>query len=211
MIENCVFCNRKLDKGDTLYETDNFFVNSGLGVAAPGHVMLICKYHCDCFAQMPAAMRAEFKEIKDLVCRKVRQAFGEPFMVEYGVLEQSVPHAHLHFIPKERPASEYYPAYRMDNVFSIVGVPAGLGVDATWELAEIMRQKFGGYIYLEDGIARLFADFPENYSSKNLSYRRFFNDKFGLADIPKAWKEITKEGIEIDRIKKEITRNKLRF
>lgn len=211
MENNCVFCNRSLDKGETIYETGNFFVNSGLGVAAPGHVMLICKCHCDCYANMPIELREEFKILKGMVCRKVHEAFGPLFMVEYGVLEQSVPHAHLHFIPKERPATEYYPAYRIDNVFELIAAPPGLGVAASWAAAENMRQKFGGYIYLEDGAARLFAEFPENYSSKNLSYRRFFNDRLGLADIPRTWKEITKKDLEIDRIKKEITGKHLKF
>jgi metallo-beta-lactamase family protein len=35
-MEGCVFCNRELDRGETLYETANFFVNVGIGIAASG-------------------------------------------------------------------------------------------------------------------------------------------------------------------------------
>ena len=72
-MENCVFCNRELDKGETLYETKNFFVNMGIGLAAPGHVMLISKTHYACCADIPRNLRPEFENLADLICEKIKK------------------------------------------------------------------------------------------------------------------------------------------
>ncbi|MFA6376393.1 MAG: HIT family protein [Candidatus Paceibacterota bacterium] len=211
-MEECVFCDPKLKEADVLFETPNFFIKLGIGVAAPGHVMLVSKGHYTCFADMPPGLREEYAGLKNLVFDKIKAAFSEPFLVEYGILEQSVPHAHLHFIPKERRETKYYPGYKIKDLFKEIGVPAVLLREtATWEKAKELRKNFGGYIFMKDRKARLFAALPENFSSKNLSYRRFFCNKFNIADIPLGWKNIA-DGIKrIDGIKKETTKMFLKF
>lgn len=212
MVTGCIFCDPKLDRGRRLYETDNFFVNVGVGVAAPGHVMLIPKAHCDCYAEMPAGLRPEFLELKKFVFGKVRDAFGAPFMVEYGILQQSVRHAHLHFIPKERPATEFFCGYKIDSLLEAMGISGVLaGQPATWENAAGMRQANGGYIYLEDGDPRLFAEFPEGFNPKNLSYRDLLSRRMGVADIPAFWQEMTENDRQVDAIKRKITAERLKF
>jgi len=211
-MEKCVFCDRELDKSDTLFETENFFVKVGLGIAAPGHVMLIPKGHCDCYADMPDHLRGEFKNLKDIVFRKVKDAFFEPFLVEYGILEQSVRHAHLHFIPKKRKETEYYPGYKINDLFGAMNIPAKLlDLEADWEKAKELKKKYSGYIYLEDGKSYLFAGLPNDFPSANLSYRRFFNYKLKITDIPVTWKNIDESGKRIDAIKKDITKKLLKF
>lgn len=210
-MENCVFCERKLNKGDVIYESQNFFINIGIGIAAPGHIMLIPKEHFDCCGVMPQRLHHEFKYLKELAYGKVKEIFFEPFMVEYGIFEQSVPHAHLHFIPKERKETQYYAGYKLDNIFREMKIPAGISKNASWENAKLAREKSGGYIYLEDGKACLFSKFSKDFTSKDLSYRNFFNKKLGLKDIPDSWKNITYDAKEIDEIKRKETKERLRF
>ncbi len=209
---DCIFCDRALDNGQRLYESENFFVNAGVGMAAPGHVMLIPKMHCDCYAEMPAELRAEFLELKEFVYRKIKGAFSAPFMVEYGIMQQSVRHAHLHFIPKERQATKYFCGYKIDDLFEAMGISRVLaGQDATWDNAARMNKINGGYIYLEDGVSRLFSEFPEGFNPKNLSYRDLFSRRMKIGDIPAAWKGMPEKYRQADTAKRRITETRLKF
>lgn len=206
-MQECVFCNRDLDKGDRLFETPDFFVSTGIGVASPGHLMLVSKNHYDCYADMPDRLRGEFMELKNFVFRKIKRAFSEPFLIEYGVLGQSVRHAHLHFIPKERKATRHYAAYRIKNIFKEMEIPPDIRAEsASWDKAIEFRKEYGGYVCLSDGAARLFNDF-----AKSMSYRNFFAFKLKIGDIPADWKNITAEQRRIDAVKKDITRSRLKF
>jgi len=211
-MENCVFCNRELDKGETLYETPNFFVKTGLGLAAPGHVMLISKEHYVCYADMPAGLRGDFCELKDFVFGKIGQVFGAPFLVEYGPMVQTVSHAHLHFIPKQRKETEYYPGYAIKNIFKEMEIPTSLIEQvATWEKAAQFRKKFGQYVYLQEGQECVLFGSPDTALLKELGYRRFFSEKLKIMDIPAKWQDITNQERAIDAAKKEITKTLLKF
>lgn len=207
-IKNCVFCNRESDKGKTLYETENFFINMGIGLAAPGHVMLIPKCHYACCADIPERLRPEFEDLAKTIIEKIKKNFGELFLIEYGVLGQSVFHAHLHFIPKRRKAAERYPAYEIKDLFEEIQFSADIPTHrATWEKAAELRKRHGGYVFLKDGgKAVLF----ERYA-RDLSYRHFFNVKLGISDIPVSWKEMKSRDYEIDEAKKQITGESLKF
>jgi histidine triad (HIT) family protein len=207
-IGDCVFCNLKLNKGEIIFETENFFVNIGLGLAAPGHVMLIPKKHFACCADISEDLRPEFENLRSLIFEKIKDAFGTPFLVEYGIFGQSVFHAHLHFIPKSRKATEFYPAYEIKDIFREMQIPDGIPVrPALWKTAVAMKNKNGGYVFLQDGgRAVLFGRFE-----KELSYRHFFSENPGVKDVPARWQDITAEQEKIDAIKKQITQNLLKF
>ncbi len=213
-MEKCVFCDKNNSPRDTIYQTDNFFVKIGLGLAAPGHVMLIPKKHFLCYADMPKKYRAEFLVLKDLVFEKVSSAFGAPFLAEYGPRLQSVKHAHLHFIPKQRQETSDYSGYDVGNIFEEMSIHNGLIIEgADWQKAIELRQKFGQYAFLRDGDrAFLYSEnSPEPVLLKKLNYRRFFVEKLLLNDIPIYWQEITAEQLRIDALKKQTTRDLLRF
>jgi len=207
-IGDCVFCNLKLNKGEIIFETENFFVNIGLGLAAPGHVMLIPKKHFACCADISEDLRPEFENLRSLIFEKIKDAFGTPFLVEYGIFGQSVFHAHLHFISKSRKATEFYPAYEIKDIFREMQIPDGIPVrPALWKTAVAMKNKNGGYVFLQDGgRAVLFGRFE-----KELSYRHFFSENPGVKDVPARWQDITAEQEKIDAIKKQITQNLLKF
>lgn len=212
-MENCIFCNQALVPEDTIFRTQNFFVKIGLGLAAPGHVMVISEKHFICFADLPAGLRGEFLELKNLVFKKVKSAFSAPFLVEYGPLVQTVAHAHLHFIPKKRKETCDYCGYKIENIFQEMEIPPKLlAKNASWEKAVELRQKYGQYVFLQDGPARIFSGPPESFwQLKKLSYRGFFHDKLKITDIPANWRETTAEQLKIDKVKKEITKKLLKL
>lgn len=207
-VENCVFCDPKLNKGEVIFETENFFVNIGIGLVAPGHVMLIPKTHYDCCADIPKNLRIEFESLTKMIFEKIKKEFAAPFLVEYGVFGQSVFHAHSHFIPKSREATKLYPAYGIKDVFSKMEIPADIPArPASWEAAAALKKQNGGYVFLQDGgRAILFERFEQK-----LSYRHFFNHQLAIKDIPARWQDITDEQKQIDELKKQTTKNILKF
>ena len=59
-MKNCPFCQRDKIKSDILMESENFFVKVGVGILAPGHVMVITREHLSCFAELPNHLMKEF-------------------------------------------------------------------------------------------------------------------------------------------------------
>ena len=98
-MNNCLFCERSKIEKDILWESDNFFVKVGVGILAPGHILLITKHHIRCFGELDKKHFKEFLELKKNVFDKVKANFSEPIISEQGGYGQSVPHAHLHFVP----------------------------------------------------------------------------------------------------------------
>jgi len=66
-----------------------------------GHLLLIPKRHCSCFAQLNADELSEF----DIYYRNIRafqiSHYGASVQFEHGGVAQTVPHAHMHFLPTE--------------------------------------------------------------------------------------------------------------
>lgn len=210
--KGCIFCDRESIKDDIIYETNNFFVKVGFGVAAPGHVLLIPKEHYISFADIPDDKQEEFKKIKKLVYNKVKEIFSEPFLMEYCIIHQSVPHAHIHFIPKQRKKTKLYREYKIKDLLKELEIPRNVFkiIKSHNELKEI-RKKYKGYILLEDKRAYVFTKFSESFPSDNLRWRFFFNQKFKIKDIPVNWKIISDNLKEIDEIKREETKRLLKF
>lgn len=207
-IKGCVFCDRKLNKGEVVFETDNFFVNVGVGLVAPGHIMLISKQHYDCCADICKNLRPEFENLTKLIFGKIETVFGAPFLVEYGVFGQSVAHAHLHFIPKKRNATADYCAYEICDVFEAIKIPDNIAARAaSWEAAATMKKRNGGYVFFKDKDRVVLFDRFE----QGLSYRHFFNHQLMIKDIPTRWQDISDKQKQIDAIKRRITKESLKF
>ena len=207
-IKGCVFCEAKLNKGEVIFETENFFVNLGVGLVAPGHIMLIPKRHYDCCADICKNLRPEFENLAKLIFGKIEIAFGAPFLVEYGVFGQSVAHAHLHFIPKKRNATTDYCAYEICDVFEAIKILDDIALRAaSWEAAAAMKKHRGGYVFFKDGKRAVLFDRFE----QGLSYRHFFNHQLMIKDIPTRWQDITAAQERIDAVKRRITKESLKF
>ena len=197
-----------MNKGEVIFETENFFVNIGVGLVAPGHVMLIPKQHYDCCADICKNLRTEFETLAKLIFGKIETAFGAPFLVEYGVFGQSVAHAHLHFIPKKRNATADYRAYEICDVFEAIKIPDDIAARAaSWEAAAAMKKRNGGYVFFNDGKRAVLFDRFE----QELSYRHLFNHQLMIKDIPARWQDITAAQERIDAVKRQITKESLKF
>jgi len=99
--EKCAFCDYNSIKEDVLWESDNFFVKVGIGIFAPGHVMMVSKKHLTCFGELPNHLTKEFMSFKQEVFDAIKSNFFEPIIYEHGIYGQSVEHAHIHFVPKK--------------------------------------------------------------------------------------------------------------
>ena len=66
---------------------------------APGHLLILPRTHLPCFGATPASWQAELEGLVRLTSSFLRDTYGEPMLWENGIAEQSVHHAHLHFIP----------------------------------------------------------------------------------------------------------------
>ena len=54
----------EVGSNEILLESDNFFVKVGVGILAPGHVMIIPKEHISCYAELSNQLGKEFISIK---------------------------------------------------------------------------------------------------------------------------------------------------
>lgn len=171
-------------------------------------MMLIPKRHYDCCADIPKSLRPEFEDLTRLIFQKIKKTFGAPFLVEYGIFGQSVAHAHLHFIPKQRKATAHYSGYDIGNIFEEIKICDDIAArPASWEAAAEMKKRNGGYVFFQDGRRAILLDQFE----QGLSYRRFFNCLRGIKDIPARWQDIDNKQKKIDAIKKQITKELLKF
>ncbi len=103
---DCIFC--KIIAGDIpavkLLDNDFALAFMDIGPVAPGHALLIPKYHCESIGDLPAEVAAEvLKHLPELVSavRRATQAEGVNVLQNNGrVAGQLVPHVHFHIIPR---------------------------------------------------------------------------------------------------------------
>ena len=142
-MKKCLFCNFVKIKEDILWDSGNFYVKVGVGILAPGHVMLLPKMHLDCFAQLPKQLRKEFLSIKDKLFNKIASAFNEPMVYEHGVYGQSIKHAHLHFLPSSN--SHYNLENIKENIFKSL---KSTRIENMFQITDVFRNE-SSYFYLE--------------------------------------------------------------
>jgi len=201
--KDCIFCN---NKDDIIYETDNFYVKVGLGIIAPGHIMLIPKQHLGCYGDIPDNLIDECNELKDRITKAITKHFSEPFITELGIWCQSVNHAHIHFIPKQ---SQGY------KINSIIKEMIQLG-EADIEQVDFKRlkqiyEKEKRYMIIGENnvmYACHLHDIADDARPPNLAYRQFFTQIKGLKGV-ESWKNMSEQDKEVDNQKRELTKKLL--
>lgn len=83
----------------------------------PGHVLLVPREHHETIEDLPAAQVERFFSNGRRLAAAVRQAMGADgtFMAINNVVSQSVPHLHLHVVPRVRKdglRGFFWPRYR---------------------------------------------------------------------------------------------------
>jgi histidine triad (HIT) family protein len=69
----------------------------------PGHCLLIPRHHHETLADLPADEIGPFFETVKMLSRAVPEAMGKPgsFVAINNVVSQSVPHLHVHVVPRK--------------------------------------------------------------------------------------------------------------
>ena len=142
--EKCIFCNYELIKDDILFNSNNFFVKVGVGILAPGHIMLITKSHIKCFAQLPVNFRKEFLTLKENIFKKIKTNFHAPIIYEHGIYSQSIKHAHIHFIPQRNDF------YNLNNIKEKLSNNMKITrINNLFDIENVFKSE-GSYFYIEE-------------------------------------------------------------
>ena len=212
-MSECIFCNLEPLREDILFETDNFFVKLGFGLTAPGHIMLVTKKHFACFADLPENLWQEGLDLMKEISKKIESEFGETYITENGIWGQSVFHAHMHFIPKIRKATYYYPSYKIKDVEKEILIP----INAKYENADkaflnSIRKENKSYVLFIDKEKIYYTDTKDQTVADSfIGYRKMFRDFLKIHDIPITWKNISAELKLIDDYKRAETKRLIVF
>ena len=202
-MKDCVFCNKERLLEDIVYNSNNFFVKVGFGIVGAGHVMIVTNKHYSCFGDLPDHLEEEYEELRQKLQKKISDKISEPFLIEYGILGQSVHHAHIHFIPSKGIG------YKVNNVLEEMVIPEGIEFEEAdrKRLKEIFSAE-GVYVSIEEH-GKMYVCHVNRipYIEEMpilLDYRTFFT-KNGLRGVS-GWKKMSNEEIAIDEEKRRLTK-----
>src|ERR1700735_3515549 len=104
--EPCLFCkvvSRELE-AKIIFEDEISLAFLDVRPLFPGHVLLIPKAHYPTLTDLPAALIGPFFSNAQMLSRKVQQVMKAEgtFVAMNNVVSQSVPHLHVHIVPRKR-------------------------------------------------------------------------------------------------------------
>jgi len=203
-MENCLFCNQEAIKEDILYETDNFFIKLNVGLINVGHIMIVTKKHYPCLAAIPNKLNEEYLQLKQFLIEKLNEIFAYPIIVEYGVWEQSVKHAHVHFIPLEN--KEINIAKELSKLEKIDFEEVNFN-----QLKKIYKKE-KKYFYIEEK-KRMYLfhvhELPQQKEDTFLEMRVFFPEILGIKS-PRGWKNLSVAEKNLDKVRRAVTKELLK-
>jgi histidine triad (HIT) family protein len=101
---NCPFCSVVAGDApaDRILETDNLVAFLDIRPLFRGHTLLVPKAHLRLLSDLPAGLAAEFLITTQRLERAVEDGLGAAgsMILVNNVVSQSVPHLHLHVIPR---------------------------------------------------------------------------------------------------------------
>lgn len=201
-MKECIFCEIDKIKPNIIWESKIFFVKVGVGILAPGHIMLISKEHLSCFAALPGEQSKEFLSMKERIADKIKSNFSEPIIFEHGIYGQTVNHAHLHFIPNE---SEFYNIENIGN--KIFKNFKSTRLNDLFEIRDVF-EKEGSYIYLEEKNEK-FVFHTKDQPKIDSPFRNEFTRLTGLYGL-RFWQEMSEEEKQRNRKWVKMTKDVLR-
>ena len=102
----CLFCAIVAGERDAAVVLDEEHVVAFLDVRPvfKGHVLLVPRRHVDTLPDLPADLRDPFLEAAQRLSRAVVAGLGAQgsFVATNNVVSQSVPHLHLHVVPRTK-------------------------------------------------------------------------------------------------------------
>ena len=104
--EDCVFCSIAAGEieADMVLETDDLVAFLDKRPVFKGHVLLVPREHIVTLPDLPAELRDPFLAAAQRIAAAVVEAFGAQgsFVAMNNVVSQSVPHLHLHVVPRTK-------------------------------------------------------------------------------------------------------------
>jgi histidine triad (HIT) family protein len=102
----CIFCDiiNKKSTADVVFEDDKVLAFMDIKPLFPGHILLVPKIHYETIWDVPQSMSSElFNSTKRLsvAVRKATQSDGI-FIANNNIVSQSVPHFHIHIVPRNK-------------------------------------------------------------------------------------------------------------
>jgi histidine triad (HIT) family protein len=103
---DCVFCAIVAGEAhaDVVLEGDDFLAFLDRRPVFKGHVLLVPRQHVVTLPDLPAGLRDGFLEAAQRIATAVVDALGAQgsFVAMNNVVSQSVPHLHLHVVPRTK-------------------------------------------------------------------------------------------------------------
>jgi histidine triad (HIT) family protein len=103
---SCVFCDIVAGdvEADRVLETDDLVAFLDQRPVFKGHVLLVPREHVVTLPDLPAALRDPFLEAGQRLATAVVEGLGAQgsFVAVNNVVSQSVPHLHLHVVPRTK-------------------------------------------------------------------------------------------------------------
>jgi histidine triad (HIT) family protein len=104
--EDCVFCSIAAGEieADVVLETDDVVAFLDKRPVFKGHVLLVPREHIVTLPELPTELRDPFLAAAQQIAAAVVAAFGAQgsFVAMNNVVSQSVPHLHLHVVPRTK-------------------------------------------------------------------------------------------------------------
>ena len=127
--EDCAFCRvaSGAEPGHVVFEDEDSIAFLDNRPLFPGHSLLIPRAHHETLADLPDGLVATIFGNARLLSRAVPEAMGKPgsFVALNNVVSQSVPHLHVHVVPRKPkdglrgffwPRTKYASEAEMENV-----------------------------------------------------------------------------------------------
>jgi len=103
---DCIFCQIVAGSlaAPVVFEDESSLAFLDHRPVFPGHVLLVPRPHYETLADLPAEMLQPFFSDAQLIARAVEQAMGAEgtFVAMNNRVSQSVPHLHVHIVPRRR-------------------------------------------------------------------------------------------------------------
>ena len=106
MADDCLFC--RIVSGElpatVVYEDDNVVAFLDHRPLFPGHTLLVPRQHVETLGDLPAKLVAPYFEAAQLLSLAVESAMDAEgtFVAMNNRVSQSVPHLHVHIVPRRR-------------------------------------------------------------------------------------------------------------
>ena len=101
---DCAFCEIVADGDELILADDHVAAFLDRSPVFHGHVLIVPLEHVGTLAELPNATMAPLLEAAQTVMRALKDVVGAQgtFVAMNNVVSQSVPHLHLHVVPRKR-------------------------------------------------------------------------------------------------------------